>query len=379
MAGKKTLLILEDGTHFYGTNFGADGEYFGEIVFNTSMTGYQEILTDPSYKGQMVILTYPLIGNYGINPEDEESGAPKVEGLIIRELSGIASNHRSRETLSNYLKRHDIMGIEGIDTRALVLHIREKGAMRAALSTVDLSTDSLLEKTLASPLMLGRDLIGEVTIDRAYEYTPRSALPEFTHKPHYRVVVFDYGIKRNILEMLSGVGLHAYVVPATTTADEVRRMNPDGVFLSNGPGDPAALPYIIKELKEIVPAYPTFGICLGHQLLGITFGGTTFKLKFGHRGANHPVIDTSTQKIEITSQNHGFAVDPESLPEDVEVTHWNLNDRTVEGLRHKTLPVFSVQYHPEASPGPHDASYLFMRSRKFIEERKAHEKEESNA
>ena len=367
MAGKKTLLILEDGTHFYGKNFGADGEFFGEIVFNTSMTGYQEILTDPSYKGQMVILTYPLIGNYGINPADEESLCPKVEGLIIRELSGIASNHRSRETLSNYLKRHDIMGIEGIDTRALVLHIREKGAMRAAFSTIDLDTDSLVQKTLASPPMLGRDLIGEVTIDTAFEYTPRHPAADSVPEPTYRVVVFDYGIKRNILEMLARSGLAPYVVPARTSMDEIKDLHPDGVFLSNGPGDPAALPYITRELQRIVPAYPTFGICLGHQLVGLTFGGKTFKLKFGHRGANHPVIDTSTNKIEITSQNHGFSVDPESLPAKVEVTHWNLNDRTVEGLRHKELPVFSVQYHPEASPGPHDASYLFARFRRMIE------------
>lgn len=370
MAGRKTLLILEDGTYFYGTNFGAEGEVFAEIVFNTSMTGYQEILTDPSYKGQMVVLTYPLIGNYGINPEDEESDAPKVEGLIIRELSGIASNYRSRESLSNYLKRHGIIGIEGVDTRAIVLHIREKGAMRAGLSTVDLRTDSLLEKTLASPPMLGRDLVGEVTIDKPYEYHSREPQKSDEELHPYRVAVFDFGIKRNILRMLWRVGLKPYVVPATTKADEIDRLKPDAIFLSNGPGDPAPLTYIIEELKKIVPKYPTFGICLGHQLLALTFNSKTYKLKFGHRGANHPVIDLATNKIEITSQNHGFAVDPDSLPPTLEVTHWNLNDHTVEGLRHKELPVFCVQYHPEASPGPHDTAYLFERFRRVIEESK---------
>ncbi len=375
MAGKKTLLVLEDGRYFFGTHYGAEGEFFSEIVFNTSMSGYQEILTDPSYKGQFVVLTYPLIGNYGITPEDEESAAPQVEGLIIRELSHIPSNWRSRESLWNYLERNDIIGLEGVDTRALVLHIREKGAMRAGISTTDLDPDSLLEKVKNSPSMVGRDLVGGVTISSPYEYNRRRARAGIREddsacgeQREYWVVAFDFGMKRNILDMLCGVGLKPRVIPATCTAEEVEEMKPDGVFLSNGPGDPAALDYIIDELKKIIPRYPTFGICLGHQLMGIAFGGKTYKLKFGHRGANHPVIDKSTNKVEITSQNHGFAVDPDSLSGKVSITHWNLNDHTVEGLSHKEMPAFCVQYHPEASPGPHDASYLFSRFRRSIEE-----------
>jgi carbamoyl-phosphate synthase small subunit len=368
--GEKTVLVLEDGRHYEGENFGASGEICAEIVFNTSMTGYQEILTDPSYKGQMVVMTYPLIGNYGINYEDEQSpSGPQVSGFIVRELSRIASNWRSREALEQYLERYGIIGIEGLDTRELVLRLRTRGVMRAILSTEDLSVDSLLEKVLRSPQMTGSDYVRFVSTQRPYTYEPLDAClaGRQASTPPLRVAAYDFGVKRNILELCCAQGFETIVVPATTKADEIVALEPDGVLLSNGPGDPAALGYIIDEVKKLLGKFPIFGICLGHQLLGLALGGKTFKLKFGHRGANHPVKDVATNRIEITSQNHGFAVDPESLDSArVEISHWNLYDGTVEGLRHHELPIFSVQYHPEASPGPHDAGYLFPRFKQTI-------------
>ncbi|MBN1901225.1 glutamine-hydrolyzing carbamoyl-phosphate synthase small subunit [Candidatus Sumerlaeota bacterium] len=366
MSLQKAILVLEDGTVFEGNAFGAAREVFGETVFNTSMTGYQEILTDPSYYGQMVVMTYPLIGNYGINEIDVESEKPQVTAFIAREISGIPSNWRSRETLSNYLARHDIPGIEGIDTRALVLHIRRKGAMRGGISALDLNPERLLEKTLASPQMIGQDYVYIVSSDHTYQFLPRLSPGIPPDKEPLKIVAYDFGIKRNICELMVDEGMEVTVLPSTTKAEEVEALKPDGVFLSNGPGDPAALDYIIREVKELIGKYPIFGICLGHQILGHVFGGKTYKLKFGHRGANHPVKDMTTGKIEITVQNHGFCVDPESLPSNVEITHWNLNDQTVEGMAHRELPVFCVQYHPEASAGPHDARHLFGRFREMI-------------
>jgi len=367
MSRQKALLVLEDGTVFEGASFGAVREVFGEVVFNTSMSGYQEILTDPSYYGQMVTMTYPLIGNYGINELDVESGSPQVTAFIVREVSGIPSNWRSHETLSNYLARHNIPGIEGIDTRALVLHIREKGAMRGGISPVDTNPESLLEKTRKSPEMIGQDYVYAVTTDHSYEYKSRLYKKSPTVEKPLKIAAFDFGMKRNICELMLREGMEVTVLPSTTSAEDVESLMPDGVFLSNGPGDPAALDYIIREIKKLIGKYPIFGICLGHQLLCHAFGGKTYKLKFGHRGANHPVKDMTTGKIEITVQNHGFCVDAQSLPSSkVEVTHWNLNDQTVEGLAHKEYPVFCVQYHPEASAGPHDAAHLFSRFKQMI-------------
>ena len=351
----KAILVLEDGRTFSGASFGADGETFGEMVFNTSMTGYQEILTDPSYAGQIVCMTYPLIGNYGVNEEDIESRQPWVEGFVVREASRISSNWRSTESLDDYLKRNNIVGIEHIDTRALVRHIRDKGAMRAGISTVDTSPEVLLEKVLASPEMTNRELATAVTIDAQFDFP--SGVDE-----KYHIVAFDFGVKTNSLREFSRFGCRVTVVPADTTASEIMKLKPDGIFLSNGPGDPASMRTVIEEIKKLAETKtPMFGICLGHQLIGTAFGGETYKLKYGHRGGNQPIKDLTTGKIEITSHNHGFAVDAESLPADVEVTHINLNDNTVAGLRHKTLPVFSVQYHPESAPGPHDSEYLFKR------------------
>ncbi|MBK9156343.1 MAG: glutamine-hydrolyzing carbamoyl-phosphate synthase small subunit [Chloracidobacterium sp.] len=365
------ILVLEDGRSFTGRSFGADGECFGEMVFNTSMTGYQEILTDPSYAGQIVCMTYPLIGNYGVNEEDIESRRPWVEGFVVREASRIASNFRSTNTLQNYLADNGIVGIEHIDTRALVRHIRDKGAMRSAISTVETDPKALLERVLASPEMAKRELASAVTVEENYVYpSPQVTLSDDgsgrgSGIERFHVVAYDFGVKTNSLREFAKHGCRVTVVPADTPADEVLALSPDGIFLSNGPGDPASMGSVIDEIKKLAASQkPMFGICLGHQLIGSAFGGRTFKMKFGHRGGNQPIKDLTTGKVEITSHNHGFAVDAESLPDEVEVTHINLNDNTVAGLRHTTLPVFSVQYHPESAPGPHDSEYLF---RRFVE------------
>ncbi|MFB3896943.1 MAG: glutamine-hydrolyzing carbamoyl-phosphate synthase small subunit [bacterium] len=369
----RAILALEDGMIFQGRSFGADGESYGEVVFNTSMTGYQEILTDPSYKGQIVTMTYPLIGNYGVNPEDIESRHPWVEGFIVRELSVQRSNWRSSEDLSDFLKKYNIIGIEGIDTRALTKHLRDKGVKKGIISTTDLNPKRLVEKALASPGLIGRDLVKEVAIDKPYEFIPAhevfSDLGPQPVTPRFHIVAFDCGMKTNILRMLTSRGCRVTVVPPTTTAAQVLAYQPDGIFLSNGPGDPEGVPYLFNELKLLLDKKPIFGICLGHQMLGLAFGGKTFKLKFGHRGANQPVKYIDTNRVEITSQNHGFAVDPESLKgSGLRITHINLNDQTNEGFEHEKLPVFSVQYHPEASPGPHDANYLFDKFIRLIEQ-----------
>jgi carbamoyl-phosphate synthase small subunit len=360
-------LALEDGTVFTGRAFGARGEVDGEVVFNTSMTGYQEILTDPSYHGQIVAMTYPMIGNYGVNTEDAESSRPWVRAFVVRELSRLASNHRSGGTLDAYLLEHGVLGIEGIDTRALVRLTRERGALKGIVSTTDLDDARLVEKAKASPGLIGRDLTAEVMGENAVSWEPG-----FIGEVRRHVVALDFGMKWNIPRHLVESGCRVTVVPGSTSAEAILEHQPDGIFLSNGPGDPGALSTatatvrtLIKEASES-RGIPIFGICLGHQLLGQAFGGRTFKLKFGHRGANHPVRDERTGKVEITTQNHGFAVDPSSLPPDVKTSHINLNDQTLEGLRHSRLPVSGVQYHPEASAGPHDSGYLFAEFRKEI-------------
>jgi carbamoyl-phosphate synthase small subunit len=354
----KAILVLEDGRTFAGASFGAAGESFGEIVFNTSMTGYQEILTDPSYAGQIVCMTYPLIGNYGTNEEDVESRRPWAEGLVVREASRVVSNYRSTRSLQAYLKDNGIVGLEHIDTRALVRHIRDKGAMRAAISTEALNETELLQRVLASPEMTNRELASSVSVADTYAYSGDGG-------ERYHIVAFDFGVKTNSLREFARFGCRVTVVPSHATAEEVMALEPDGIFLSNGPGDPASMQNVVAEIRKLVDSErPMFGICLGHQLLGEAFGGETYKLKFGHRGGNQPIKDLTTGKIEIASHNHGFAVTADSLPPKVEVTHVNLNDGTVAGLRHKTLPVFSVQYHPESAPGPHDSEYLFKR---FVE------------
>ncbi|MCH7649582.1 MAG: glutamine-hydrolyzing carbamoyl-phosphate synthase small subunit [Nitrospinae bacterium] len=362
------ILALADGKTFRGTLCGAMGEAEGEVVFNTSMSGYQEVLTDPSYCGQMVLMTYPLIGNTGINPEDFESDRPYLSAFIIKELSPIPSNWRSRETLDEFLKRYGVVGLQGIDTRALTRHIRDQGAQQAIISN-DLSNPAaLIEKAQASPGMEGKDLVKEVTCREPYDWDQgdwdlKQGYSRISHNgtgDYFSVVAYDFGIKRNILRRLTQVGCKVQVVPATTPAETVLAMKPDGVFLSNGPGDPAAVPYAIENVRALIGKVPIFGICLGHQILNLALGGKTYKLRFGHHGSNQPVMDLGKRKVEITSQNHGFAVDDQTGSDDVEITCINLNDRTVEGIRHKKYPVSSVQYHPEASPGPQDSSYLFQ-------------------
>ena len=362
----EAILALEDGTWFSGAAAGAEGEARGEVVFNTSMTGYQEVLTDPSYSGQIVTMTCPEIGNYGVSMEDVESRTPQVAGFIIRDESPVASNWRSEMTLRDYLVANHIVAISDIDTRALTRQLRSAGVMRGVIATgSQLDPQALVERARTIPPMEGSDLVRGVTPSEAYDWAEEDpsefgVTPDRLPTRRLRIAAYDFGMKRNILRRLSAHGFDVRVYPATTPAAELLATKPDGIFLSNGPGDPAPLTYAIENAKELVKSdVPVFGICLGHQVLGLAMGGSTFKLKFGHRGGNHPVKQLSTGKVEITSQNHGFAVDPASLPGDVAVTHLNLYDGTVEGLRHKTHPVFCVQYHPEASPGPHDADYLF--------------------
>ena len=387
----RAILALEDGRSFEGEAFGAAGSSFGEACFNTSMTGYQEVLTDPSYRGQIVAMTYPLIGNYGINQLDNESHQPHVRGFVIEELCEIPSSWRSETSLSEYLAANRIIGIQGIDTRALTRHLRERGAMRALLTTEDISPEEACAKAAASERMVGMDYVKEVTTPEPYRWDPDDTLsrewtlanptlrPEDVDAcgedqflplpdPKYHIVAYDFGIKHNILRNLRQHGFTVDVVGASTSAADVLARNPEGVFLSNGPGDPDALDYIHSEIRELLGKVPIFGICLGHQILSHALGGKTFKLKFGHRGGNQPVKDLRTGKVSITSQNHGFAVDGENLPDEIEITHINLNDNTVEGLRHKVHPAFSVQYHPEAAPGPHDAAYFFDEFAKLIEQ-----------
>jgi carbamoyl-phosphate synthase small subunit len=371
------ILALEDGTWYRGVAAGAQGEAAGEVVFNTSMTGYQEVLTDPSYAGQIVTMTAPQIGNYGVASGDAESQVPHVAGFVMREESPLASNWRAEGTLRDYLIAHHVVAIADIDTRALTRVLRSAGVMRGVIATGQADPDELVAKARAIPKMEGSDLVRGVTCDRAYAWRDRAPASgdadhvEFGLPPprrasrRLRVAAYDFGVKWNILRRLDAYGCEVQVFPADAPAADLLASGPDGVFLSNGPGDPAALTYAIDNVRELVNAErPMFGICLGHQILGLAVGGETFKLKFGHRGANHPVKELTSGKVEITSQNHGFAVDPGSLPADVRVTHLNLYDGTVEGFRHMTKPIFSVQYHPEASPGPHDADYLF---RQFLE------------
>ena len=360
------VLALADGTVYEGRGFGAPAEAVGEVVFNTSMTGYQEILTDPSYCGQLVAMTYPEIGNVGVNREDVESSRPYVEGFIVREYWATPSNWRATQSLGDYLQAHGIPGIHGIDTRALVRRLRDQGTMNGVLSTLTLDRDRLVQKAREAPSMEGRDLVGRVTCAAPYDWhegkwTLEHGYGQAPAPGRYLVVAYDYGIKRNILRNLVQAGCRVRVVPASTPAEAVLAMEPDGIFLSNGPGDPAAVPGAAQIVRGLIGKKLLFGICLGHQILGLALGGTTYKLKFGHHGGNQPVIDLTTGKVEITAQNHGFAVDVDSLGGKAELTHVNLNDQTVEGLRHRELPLFSVQYHPESSPGPHDANYLFRR------------------
>ena len=379
----RALLALEDGRYFEGKSFGATGTRVGEICFNTAMTGYQEVLTDPSYHGQIVAMTYPLIGNYGINSLDQESRSPHVRGFVIEELSEVPSNWRAEMSLDEYLRTWDISGVQGIDTRALTRHLRTRGAMKACLTTEEMSIQEAVQRAIDGEGVIGMDYVREVSTPEVYRWDPTDELSKpWTiangngggNKPNlptirFQIAAYDYGIKRNILRLLRQKGFGVTVVPASTTAEDVLALNPDGIFLSNGPGDPAALPYAHKTVQDLMGKKPIFGICLGHQILGFAFGGSTFKLKFGHRGANQPVKDLRSGKVAITAQNHGFAVDPKSLPNEIEVTHVNLNDGTVEGMRHKELPIFSVQYHPEAAPGPHDASYFFQQFADLIKKK----------
>ena len=375
----KAVLALEDGTVFEGASFGAPIERCGEVVFNTSITGYQEIFTDPSYAGQIIVLTNPQIGNYGANAGDSESAKPHIEGLIVRDFSPISSNWRADETAQQFLTRNGIPIGGDMDTRSLVRHLRSRGVMRGILSTETADISKLVEKARQSPSMAGLDLASRVSTTSSYDWTeasipcsPSEHLPGKRAELDRHVVAYDFGIKRNILRRLAYIGCRVTVVPATTTAEEVLALNPDGIFLSNGPGDPEPLVTQAANVRKLIEKdIPTFGICLGHQVLGLACGGKTFKLKFGHRGGNHPVLNYRTNKVEITAQNHGFAVDPDSLPSsDVELTHINLNDQTLEGFRHRNHPVFCVQYHPEAAPGPHDSLYLFEDFRQLIDEAK---------
>jgi carbamoyl-phosphate synthase small subunit len=370
-------LALEDGTVYAGEAFGAIGEVDGEVCFNTSMTGYQEILTDPSYRGQIVCMTYPEIGNYGVNADDVESQQPHLAGFVVRELSRLHSNFRAEEPLDVYLKRHNIPGIAGIDTRSLVRRLRNLGAMKGVLSSIDLDDASLVAKAKASLGLVGRDLVREVLPEISRPWTTglhdlamlkTSSFGRPAEDDALHVVALDFGMKWNIARHLWDEGCRVTILPGTATADEVLALNPDGIFLSNGPGDPEPLHYAQEMIRGVLGKKPVFGICLGHQLFGLACGAKTFKLKFGHRGANQPVLNKDTGAVEITAQNHGFAVDPASLPPELEVTHVNLNDNTVAGLRHKELPAFSVQYHPESSSGPHDSRYLFQQFRQMMEQ-----------
>jgi carbamoyl-phosphate synthase small subunit len=377
LSGTQATLLLEDGRVFRGQGHGFAGEAVGEVVFNTSMTGYQEILTDPSYAGQVVTMTYPLIGNTGINREDVESRKPFLEAFVVRRMSPVASNWRTVEPLDEYLARHRIPVISDIDTRALVRHIRQQGSMRGVVSLVDHDAASLMRKVRSYPEMTGRDLASKVSVERSYAGSKEALnFIEFSslagaEPAEFHVVAYDFGIKTNILRDLAHCGGRVTVVPANTPAEDVLRLNPDGIFLSNGPGDPEAVEYAIRNTRNLLGKKPVFGICLGHQIMGLAFGGRTFKLKFGHHGGNQPVFNKELNRVEITAQNHGFAVDPDSLNlNEITVTHINLNDNTVEGLEHRSLPAFCVQYHPEASPGPHDSYYLFQKFFRMMKEHK---------
>ncbi len=373
---KIAKLALEDGTVYEGISLGSTGTTAGEVVFNTSMTGYQEILTDPSYRGQIVTMTYPEIGNYGVNEEDVESFKPHLAGFVVRNMSDIASNWRSTSSLQDYLEKYGVVGIQAIDTRALVKRIRSVGALKGVISTEELDDAKLIQMAKDSQSLVGRDLVKEVTPENSSQWNTSlsdwwrlrsdNGGPKSDAKPH--VVALDFGMKYNIARHLTDQGCEVTILPATATADEVLALKPDGIFLSNGPGDPEPLTYAIETIAALLGKAPIFGICLGHQLLSLACGAKTFKLKFGHRGANQPVQETETGKIEITTQNHGFAVDPDSVPDCLEITHFNLNDQTVAGVRHKEFPAFGVQYHPEAAAGPHDSQYLFTRFRQLIDE-----------
>jgi len=386
----KAILALEDGTYFEGESFGAKGECTGEVVFNTSMTGYQEVLTDPSYKGQIVAMTYPLIGNYGCNFEDLESNGAKVEGFIVREYSEYYSNWRAKMSLGEFLEKNGIVGIQGIDTRALTRKLRIYGVLQGIISTETVDPEKAIQKAKESPGLVGKDLVKQVTCEVPFPWenlsNPFDSNPnpsknnqqlqlniDFGPKekvaavPKYNVIALDYGVKYNILRRLTWYGCKVTVVPANSSVKQILSYEPDGIFLSNGPGDPRGVPYAVEVIRKLIGVCPLFGICLGHQFLGLAFGGEIYKLKFGHRGANHPVKRLENGRVEITTQNHGFCVESDSLPEEMEITHINLNDQTIEGFRHKELPIFSVQYHPEASPGPHDTDYLFEKFVKLME------------
>ena len=364
----KAILYLEDGTSFLGEPLSVKGERAGEIVFNTAMTGYQEVLTDPSYAGQMVVMTYPLIGNYGVNNEDVESKKIHLEGFIVKEFCRHHSNYRATKSLIDYLNENNILAIEGVDTRALTRHLRERGAMRAILSTEEFGLKRLAEKMKKVPTMEGSDWVKQVTSKKTYVWKEKDA-----PKPRYKVAAIDCGMKFNIPRLLSKLGCEVHVFPADTNIKEIEKIKPDGLFISNGPGDPAGVPYVADTVRHFFGKMPVFGICLGHQIVGLALGGTTYKLKFGHHGANHPVKDMLGGRIGITSQNHGFCVDIKSLAkDDVEMIDFNLNDQTLEGLKHKRFPILSFQHHPEASPGPHDAQYLFTYFIRMMEEAKQH-------